>query len=120
MAKKPSSTSSGQPAAIIDPVTAEDFFSRGWTHYSKKEFFRAESDFRKSLELSPNNVEATFALAQSLQASGRPVDATAEYETLLALLANPPEANRVRYYMLARLAKGHINLIKSGDWKLYE
>jgi tetratricopeptide (TPR) repeat protein len=119
MAKKPDS-SSDQTAAITDPVTPEDFFARGWTHYSKKEFFRAESDFRKALELAPNHIDALFALGQSLQASGRPADAVAEYDKLLALLANPSDANHVRYLMLARLTKGHINLIKTGDWKINE
>jgi tetratricopeptide (TPR) repeat protein len=119
MAKKPSSTSTGLPAAIIDPVTADDFFARGWAHYSKKEYFRAESDFRKALELTPNHPDGMFGLAQALQASGRPQDAVEAYEKLIRLLENnPAPGDIVRYHMLARLARGHVNFIKTGDWSL--
>lgn len=118
MAKKPSNPSSAPVAEISNPVTAEDFFARGWTHYSKKEFFRAESDFRKTLDLAPNLPDGIYALAQTLQASGRATEAVEAYENLLRIIANPAEADQVRHHMLARLAKGHINFIKSGDWKL--
>lgn len=120
MAKKPIRPNPNQPETIIDPTTAEDFFARGWAHYSKKEFFRAESDFRRALELAPGDADSMFAIAQALQSSGRPVDAVAEYEKLLAVLANPPDGDRVRYGMLARMVRGHINHIKTGDWKLFE
>lgn len=118
MAKVSSKEKTASPAPITDPKTAEDFLSRGWNHYSKKEFFRAESDFRQALELSPDNVENLYGLALSLQASGRSVDAVQTFEQTILILEQAPDTERVRANMLARLSRGHINRIKTGDWNL--
>lgn len=118
MAKKPSSKRPGVPPPPIEPSSADEFFARGWSHYSRKEFFRAESDFRKAIELAPGHPDGLYGLAQALQASGRPQEAIAAFENLLQTIVDPTEEDRVRYHMLAKLARGHINYIKSGDWKL--
>jgi tetratricopeptide (TPR) repeat protein len=118
MPKKLSSAKPGPLPPASDPITADDFAARGWTHYSKKECFRAEADFRKALEITPDQPDHLYGLALSLQASGRPVEAVQAFENLLQILEKPSEFDRVRYLMTTRLVKGHINRIKTGDWKL--
>jgi tetratricopeptide (TPR) repeat protein len=121
MVKKLNLTKSTPEApAPIDPKTADEFTQRGWDHYTKKEFFRAENDFFKALELSPQNPDILYALGMTLQASGRSQDAIAQFEKLIILLQEPAEEDQVRARMLVRLARGHINRIKTGDWHLEE
>jgi tetratricopeptide (TPR) repeat protein len=118
MAKKSGADQPRQNPIVENPTNAAEFAERGWSHYSKKEFFRAEADFRKSLEISPNQPDYLYALGMTLQASGRPQDAVQSFERVIQLIDNPSEENRVRFYMLTRLAKGHINRIKTGEWRL--
>lgn len=103
---------------VENPTTAAEFAQRGWNHYSKKEYFRAEADFRKALELSPDNPDYFYALAMSLQSSGRPQEAVQAYEKAIQTMQKPDDENRVRYLMMTRLAKGHISRIKTGEWRI--
>ena len=91
---------------------------REWSHYSKKEYFRAEADFRKGLELSPGQPDYQYALAMSLQASGRSQESIKAFEESIQMMQNASEENHVRYLMLTRLARGHISRIKTGEWKI--
>lgn len=118
MAKMTSNVKVATPVSVTDPKNADDYLSRGWGHYSKKEYFRAESDFRKALEYTPDNPDYLYSLALTLQASGRSVDAIQAFEKTIQNLSQVTEEERVRSLMLTRLAKGHINRIKTGDWKL--
>lgn len=108
-----------QPQTTIEnPTTASEFAQRGWNHYSKKEYFRAEADFRKALELSPDHPDYLYALAMSLQSSGRAQEAVQAYQDAIHMMLNPVDENRVRFLMMTRLAKGHISRIKTGEWQL--
>jgi Flp pilus assembly protein TadD len=118
MAKPKANVKTDGPTPITDPKSAEDFTARGWHHYMKKEFFRAESDFRKALDLTPDHPDYLYGLALALQASGRSVDAIQVFEETIQALQKRPEEEAVRSHMLTRLARGHINHIKTGDWKL--
>lgn len=117
MAKQVSETNP-EPATANLPETAEDFVKSGWSHYSKKEYYRAEADFQKALELSPNHIDTLYALAMTFQTSGRQQEAIHTFERVLKELPQLEEADKVRAHMLGRLAKGHINRIKTGDWNL--
>jgi tetratricopeptide (TPR) repeat protein len=106
------------PDMSVSSLTAEQLFESGWVHYSKKEFYRAEADFRKSLEITPGNADAMYALGMTVSASGRYEDAVAIFEKAIELLQQVKEEDWVRANMLTRLARGHINRIKTGDWHL--
>lgn len=118
MAKPKAKVKTDEPAPIADPKSAEDFMNRGWNHYMKKEFFRAEFDFRTALKLAPGHPDYLYGLALTLQASGRSVDAIEVFEETIQALQQRPADEAVRSHMLTRLARGHINHIKTGDWKL--
>lgn len=116
MAKQNDTVKSSESVAPSDPQTAHDFIESGWTHYSKKEYFRAESDFQKALGFDPSDVDTQYALAMTLMASARPQEATTAFEKVLSLLRDVQEKDAVRAHMLGRLAQGHINRIQTGDW----
>jgi len=117
MAKHTSETISDPSTASL-PQSAEEFVQSGWNHYSKKEYYRAEADFQKALELSPDHIDTLYALAMTFQTSGRQQEAIHTFERVLKGLAQLEEVDKVRAHMLGRLAQGHINRIKTGDWKL--
>jgi len=117
MAKQTSPTTHETSVAPI-PQTYDDFYKSGWSHYSKKEYYRAEADFQKSLELSPDNADSFYALAMTYQASGRQQEAVQTFEKTIKALNSAEDDDKVRAHMLTRLAQGHINRIKTGDWNL--
>lgn len=93
-----------------------DLIQSGWNHYSKKEYYRAEADFRKALEISPDNVDTIYALGMTLQASGRQPEAVQTFEKVIEILKDPNNQDFVRAHMLTRLAQNHINRMKTGEW----
>ncbi len=120
MAKQDSSAKPSEAVISPTPQTVDEFVESGWTHYSKKEYFRAEADFQKALEMSPGNVDVLYPLGMAQQASGRIQEAIHTFEKTIKLLEDTPLDNQARTHMLIRLAKGHINRMKTGDWKLDE
>ena len=100
----------------LNPQSAQDFTSRGWLYYGQQEYAKSQADFLRSLEMRPEDADTLYALGMSLAAGGDPVEAERIFEkTLLALDSIP---DRVRASMLRRLANGHINRIRTGDWNL--
>lgn len=108
----------GEPAEPGAPQTAEEFIESGWQHYSKKEYYRAEADFQKALDLDPNNPDTVYALGMTYQASGRQAEAIRTFEKTIQMLESAEENDFVRAHMMTRLANGHINRMKTGDWNL--
>ena len=119
MASKKSNATVQAPKTIENPQTAEEFAERGWSNYSRKSFEQAEMDFRRSLDLNPDNPDAMYALGLNLAAAGKSQEAISTFEDVIEYLNNRiTDETRVRYYMLIRLSRGHINRIKTGEWRL--
>lgn len=115
---KEAKTAADAPPTDGTPQGEEEYVQSGWSHYSKKEYYRAEADFKKALEISPNNADTMYALAMTLQSSGRQPEAIQTFEKVISMLEEPGDENIVRAHMLSRLARGHINRMKTGDWNL--
>ncbi len=110
-----------EPEATVDtdsPQTALDFFERGWRHYSKHDYPSAEADFKKSLEISPDYVDAVYGLGMAYQASGQPKEAVEAFQKVITLLEQSPIEDISRARMLVRFSRGHINRIQTGDWHI--
>lgn len=107
-----------EPDVQANPQTADEFVESGWRHFSKKEYYRAEADFQKALEMDSDNVDTLYALGMAQQASGRPQDAIHTFEKVIQALESPDYPDHVRALMLTRLARGHISRMKTGDWKI--
>ena len=118
MANNRSNSTPIELIAGAEPQTSEDYIERGWRHYSKKEFYRAEADFRKALEMNADPIDTLYALGMTLQASGRPPEAIQAFEKVIELLQTAAPADNARTLMLSRLSHGHINRMKTGDWNL--
>lgn len=112
--------SSSQFASTVDnPQTAEDFAERAWQNYSRRAYEQAQADFRRSLDLNPDNADVMYALGLCLAADGKSQEAISTFDDVIEYLSNRiTDETRVRYYMLIRLSRGHINRIKTGEWRL--
>lgn len=113
---KTNTDSPNEPAMNVpEPQTAAEYTARGWSHYGKREFYRAEADFRKALENIPDDVEANYALGLCLNASGRPQEAAKMFDRVILMAENVPPEQNVKAHMFSRLAKDHLGWIKSSD-----
>jgi tetratricopeptide (TPR) repeat protein len=119
MQSKKNSATVGNSAQIENPQTAEDFAERAWNNYSRKAFEQAEADFRRSLDMKPDNPDAMYALGLSLAADGKSQEAISTFQDVIEYLnSRTSDETRVRNHMLIRLSRGHINRIKTGEWRL--
>ena len=104
-----------------EPKTAQDFLRLGWKqHAGEKLHSSAEESFRRAINLNPNLVDAYFALGLALKAQGRRDEAVEAFEKTASLLDAGVLEDQVRTSMLHRLAIGHRNQLKEGDWSLEE
>lgn len=104
--------------AAADPNSVDARCNLGWGHYGERRYDEAAAAFREALALEANNVDALYGLGLSLKEAGQG-EAAVPYFVQVIKLA-PPKEPGARGKMLARLARGHINLIKKGDWDLGE
>ncbi len=118
MAKQVGEEHAAEPTEPSTPKTADELIESGWNHYSKKEFFRAEADFQKALEIQPDNADTLYAMGMSQQAGGRNQEAITTFEKVIQLLEARKVEDPVRALMLTRLSNGHINRMKTGSWDL--
>src|SRR5712692_317294 len=112
----PNTIENYQAAVTSNPNSAEAYSNLGWGYYGQRKYEGAATAFRQALSLDRNLTDAHYGLGLTLKESGAGQDAVAEFEAVVKLA--PQDQNAVRGQMVARLARGHINRIKSGDWGL--
>lgn len=120
MAKEISEVPSSEERYLAEPTTGEEYYHRGWQNYVQKEFYRAEDNFRKAVQLSPDHPDVVYALGLSLNALKKYGEALQAFQRTVELLVNVPPELSDRATILSRLATGHINRIKKGEWDLGE
>jgi tetratricopeptide (TPR) repeat protein len=106
-----------QPPAS-KPDTIEEILSLGWSEYASGQFEAAEKTFRKVLDQSADAIEAYYGLGLSLKAQDRREETIRAFQKVVDLLEKDQAVDRVRKTMLRRLALGHINVLRQGDWNL--
>jgi tetratricopeptide (TPR) repeat protein len=99
-----------------DPRNADAHANLGWGYYGKRQLAEAQKSFQDALALNPEHLEAQYGLALAFKASGSKAEAIAAFEKAKVLAGRSEDA--VRKQMLARLIRGHINEINTGDWNL--
>ncbi len=67
-----------------------------------------------------NSVDANYVLGLVLKAKEKDEEAIEAFKVAINLINNGKVENLNRAEMLRRLALGHVNEIKEGDWKLEE
>jgi tetratricopeptide (TPR) repeat protein len=100
----------------VDPKDTPEFLERGWLYYSQQKYESAEADIGLVLQREPNNIDALFALGLTLKALQKPKEAIEAFSRIDPAL--PTIEDHQRAIMIARLAHGHINHLRSGEWNL--
>jgi Tfp pilus assembly protein PilF len=106
------------PAEIENPETVVEYLRRAWMYRSRGQEDLAEEDFRKALSIDSQSVDANYGLGMSLKSQGKKEQAIEAFEGTIRLLDEGTEEDHNRAEMLHRLALGHINEMKTGDWDL--
>jgi tetratricopeptide (TPR) repeat protein len=108
-----------QPAGSGTPKSADDYLQLGWYQHAKDKLHAAaEESFRQAAVLKPNMVEAHYGLGLALKALGRPQEASVEFQKVVDLIESGGIDDPTRSAILRRMAIGHINQMRSGDWNL--
>ncbi len=100
----------------FQPTNAAEYVDRGWAFYTKKEFDRAEADFRQALETTQDEMDSLYALGMALKAQGKGEEAVKTFQKVLSILDKAPAS--IKATMLRTLTQGHINNISHGSWDL--
>lgn len=103
-------------AASANPTSAEAQSNLGWGYYGQHQYPDAIQAFEAALALDNGYIDAHYGLGLALKESGSGPKALPAFETVVKLTSQLE--NSVRGAMLARLARGHINQIQSGNWHL--
>jgi tetratricopeptide (TPR) repeat protein len=108
-----------QAARSVQGKTFDDYIREGWMlHSSKKDDDAAEENFRQAITLNPKSVDAYYGLGLVLKAQDRRQDAIIAFQQVVDFLDASTVEDRSRSQMLHRLAIGHMNYLKTGDWNL--
>jgi tetratricopeptide (TPR) repeat protein len=99
-----------------DPNNVEALCNLGWGHYGEQRYDEAVEVFQRALQQDAGSVDVLYGLGLSLKEAGRHAEAVPVFVKVMKLA--PQKAPGARGMMLARLARGHINQIKTGDWNL--
>lgn len=101
------------------PKTFKEYYSEGWAlHGSNKDDDAAEENFRHAIAVDPNSADAYFGLGLVLKSQDRRQEAIDSFEKVVDILDNTNQEDVIRTKMLRRLALGHINQMRKGDWDL--
>ncbi len=103
-------------AASANPTSAEAHSNLGWGYYGQHNYDDAITAFRAALALDNSYLDAHYGLALAYKEANQGTLAVPVFETVVKLTTQME--NTVRGTMLARLARGHINQIQSGNWHL--
>ena len=101
-------------AIAANPNSSEAHCNLGMGFYGDKRYEEAIKEFQAALKLDRNSIDAHYGLGLALKASDEKKDAIAAFEKASALAAKLDDF--VRGTMLTRLAEGHINDLKTGEW----
>ncbi len=100
----------------MNPQAMEDFLERGWLYYSAKKYELAEADFNIVLKNEPGNIDSWYALGLTLKAMGNGQRAAEAFSRIDSMIGEIDDHQKAM--IISRLAHGHINQIKTGNWNL--
>lgn len=106
------------PASLPQPTTVAEFNKRGMAYYARKDYPAAIQDLEAALAKEPQNIDTLYNLGMVYKAHKLTDKAVEVFTTAIGLLESGVIADKSRTEMLRRLALGHINEIKQGDWNL--
>jgi tetratricopeptide (TPR) repeat protein len=106
------------PANQPEPHDVAGYIRRGFAFYSRKEYVKAELDFKHALELDSSSIDALYGLGMVLKFQKLIEDSVKAFQKALELIVGGGVTDPTRTAMLRRLVLGHINELSIGDWNL--
>ncbi len=125
MADSPLKSKPPDPAEIVEsyraaaserPNDAQALADLGWGLYGAAQYAEAVEQFQRALSADPGYLDAHYGLGLAHKALGDKTAAAASFDKAAELTQQAEDP--VRGAMLRRLAHGHVNEIKDGDWNL--
>ena len=125
MADTPLKSKPPDPAEIVEsyrvaasgrPNDVQALADLGWGLYGAAQYAEAVEQFQRSLAVGPDYLDAHYGLGLAYKALGEKAAAAAAFDKVAELTQQAEDP--VRGAMLRRLAHGHVNEIKDGDWQL--
>ncbi len=105
-----------QAEVAAHPDSVDGYCNLGWGYYGARQYAEAIAAFREGLRLDAGSVDALYGLGLSLKEDGQQEEAISVFDKVVTLA--PQRAKGARGRMLSRLSRGHINLIRKGDWDI--
>jgi len=112
------------PGELVDPANQSEpqdvagYIRRGFAFYSRKEYLKAEQDFKHAIDLDSSSIDAFYGLGMVMKFQKHVEDSVKAFQKTLELIVGGAVTDRARAAMLRRLALGHINELTIGDWNL--
>jgi tetratricopeptide (TPR) repeat protein len=106
------------PAAMEQPADPAAYLRRGYAFYGIGQYEKANEDLRQAFDLDSTSVDGVYGLGMSLKALGKKEEAVVAFTKAIELIDREIISDKSRARILRRLALGHINEIKTGDWNL--
>lgn len=106
------------PISMANPTTGAEFQTRGMAFYARQKYPEAEADLQQAVALDSENIDAFYCLGLVLKAMNLKDNSVNAFSRAIDLILQRPDAKNVRFDMLRRLARGHINQLTQGDWNL--
>ena len=103
-------------ALAADPKSAEAHANLGWGLYGDGQWEAAIQEFSEALSLDAGQVDALYGLGLTRKAAGAKPEAAAAFEKAIPMFGILEDKSRS--LMLTRLARGHINMLRTGHWAL--
>jgi Tfp pilus assembly protein PilF len=94
-----------------------NFINAGWKFHTEGNDQVAEQQFDKALAIDPESIEAYYGLGIVMKNQGNVSAMVTNFEKVIQLVDHI-EDDRAKAEMLRRLAMGHINQARNGDWGL--
>lgn len=98
-------------------TASDELVRRAWEQYGKGNLADAEREFRAAIERTARSIDAHYGLGLVLKVAKRHEESIEVFERLLKLLESE-QGGGSRYALMRRLAQGHINIMRKGDWGL--
>jgi len=98
----------------IQANSKSEFIQRGWLYFNQNNFVEAVADFRKALDLDPQDINTLYALGLSLKARGEKEEAKAIFRQVIEQSKVIDRTDRSQ--ILKSLALGQWNQIEKGTW----
>jgi len=94
-----------------------NFINAGWKFHTEENDQVAEQQFNKALAIDPESIEAYYGLGIVMKNQDNITSMVNNFEKVIQLV-DYIEEDRAKAEMLRRLAMGHINQARNGDWGL--